>query len=118
MIYCAVRVAAIRCTATAVSLSAGKNSSHARPLDDFRSGLRTRGYMCDDLTNPEFNRGSYCLAKRATVGGHITQVSRRALAVLDLHSRRNDLNAASTSSSLANPPRSASSTAASSSGVA
>jgi hypothetical protein len=45
-----------------------RNDMHPRPLDNSGSGVRPRGYMCDDLTNAEFNRGSYRVAKRATIG--------------------------------------------------
>lgn len=59
------------------------NDMHSRPLDDFGSHVRARGYMCDDRMDPEFNRGSYRVTKRAAVGRNLAKVSYRALAVPD-----------------------------------
>ena len=95
-----------------------RNDMHARPLDNPCGEMRTCGYVRDELTNAEFDGGSDRRAKHAAVGGHLTKISRGPLTELDFHSPRNDLNAASTSSSLATPLRSASSSAANSSAVA
>jgi len=94
------------------------NDVHAWTFDDPRSHLRACCYVRYDLPNADLDGGSHRLPKHAAIGGHFTKVRRGALAELNFHSRRNDLNAASISSSLATPLCSASSIAASSSGVA
>jgi len=101
-----------------VGISDERNDVHPGPFDDARGHPRVRCYVRYDLTNTTFDGGSHCLAKHTTFRGHFVKVGRCALAELDLHSRRKDLNAASTSSSLATPLRSASSSAANSSWVA
>jgi len=79
--------------------------------------------MATDPVDDRPDPGLKCLGNRiaecsATVGRNHTKVSDSSFGILDLHTRRNVRNAASTSSSVATPLCSASSIARNSSRVA
>src|SRR5262249_31915690 len=95
-----------------------RNDVYPRPFDNACSHFGTSGDVGNNLPNASFDGGGHGIAESAAFGGNLEKVSCGTLGELDLHRPRNDLNAASTSSSLAKPLRSASSSAANSSGLA
>ena len=91
---------------------------HARPL---LYGLPTFGmlpYVCNDFSDANLDGRGYHFPECPAICGNFMEIGNRAFRVFNLHAVRNVLNAASTSSSVATPLRSASSIASNSSGVA
>lgn len=73
------------------------NDVNSRPSDDLRRRLRVLCDMRDDPADAQFYRGSHGCSEGVTVRGYFEEIGCRAPAELDLHARRNVLNAASTS---------------------
>jgi hypothetical protein len=91
----------------------------AGPLFDLGRAERVSADAIDDGPDAGFKSARNPVAEcAAAVGGNLAKIGDGAVGVLNLHARRNVRNAASTSSSVAIPLRSASSMAASSAGVA
>ena len=82
---------------------------HAGSLGNLRRCLRISSYVCNGTEDIIFKSCAHLLAKRTTIGRHLLKICGCAFRVLNLHARRNALNAATTSFSLATPLRSASS---------
>lgn len=91
----------------------------ARASLDLRSTEWVSPDALNDGTDATFQSLSYSIAEDPTaLSGNLAKIGDGAAGILDLHARRNERKAASTSSSVATPLCSASSIAASSSGVA
>jgi hypothetical protein len=91
---------------------------HARPLNYGRTTFGMLPYLRNDFLDANLNGRGYHFAEGPAVCGNFMEIGGRAFRVFNFHAVRNDLNAASTSSSVATPLRSASSIAFNSSGVA
>ena len=91
---------------------------HARPLNHGPPTFGVLPYLRNDFSDANLDSRGDHVAERPTVCGNFMEIGGRAFRVFNSHAVRNDLNAASTSSSVATPLRSASSIAFNSCGVA
>jgi hypothetical protein len=80
------------------------NNTHARPLNDLRRSFGTRGNMGNHFPDARLKRGRDSVTEGATtIARHFAKVRKCTARIFDFHARRNERNAASTSSSLATP---------------